>query len=137
MSQKQEELFKMWLSPPGVKFISPEAEQGYKERVTRIKDAIQLTKLPDRVPVLPIIGFFPAYYAGMTPYDLMYDYEKLVAAFTKYVLDFQPDAHVGAVGPGPGRFFEILDYKLYAWPGHGVPPEHSYQCIEGEYMKAD
>ncbi len=39
--------------------------------------------------------------------------------------------------PGPGKFFDILDYKLYSWPGHGVAPEQSYQCNEGEYMKAD
>ena len=35
------------------------------------------------------------------------------------------------------RMFEILDYKLYSWPGHGVSPEHPYQCNEAEYMKAD
>ncbi len=135
--ERQEEMFKRWLSPVGVNFISSEAEKAYKERVTRIKDAIQLRKKPDRIPVFPIIGFFPAYYAGMTPYDVMYDYEKLVEAYKKYVVDFEPDAHVGIVGISPGRFFEILDYKLYAWPGHGVSPQHSYQCIEGEYMKAD
>ena len=39
--------------------------------------------------------------------------------------------------PGPGKLFEILDYKLYSWPGHGVSPEYCYQCNEGEYMKAD
>ncbi|MEM2439974.1 MAG: uroporphyrinogen decarboxylase family protein [Candidatus Bathyarchaeia archaeon] len=134
--EKREELFKRWLSPEGVKFASEEAEKAYKERVTRIKDAIEM-KEPDRVPVFPIIGFFPAYYVGLTPYDMMYDYEKLTFAFKKYVLDFEPDAHGGAIGPGPGRFFDILDYKLYAWPGHGVPKESPYQCIEGEYMKAD
>ncbi|MEM3730434.1 MAG: uroporphyrinogen decarboxylase family protein [Candidatus Bathyarchaeia archaeon] len=135
--EKREELFKRWLSPQGVTFASEKAEKDYKERVTRIKDAIQLKKLPDRVPVFPIVGFFPAYYVGLTAYDMMYDYEKLTFAFKKYVLDFEPDAHGGAIGPGPGKFFEILDYKLYAWPGHGVPPESSYQCIEGEYMKAE
>ena len=135
--EKQEEMFKRWLSPQGIEFASPKAEEAYKGRVTRIKDAIQLKKTPDRVPVFPIVGFFPAYYVGLTPYDMMYDYEKLTMAFKKYVLDFEPDAHGGAIGPGPGRFFDILDYKLYAWPGHGVSPQHSYQCIEGEYMKAD
>ncbi|MEM3579846.1 MAG: uroporphyrinogen decarboxylase family protein [Candidatus Bathyarchaeia archaeon] len=134
--ERRETLFKRWLSPP-VKFANEKAEEAYKARVTRIKDAIQLRKLPDRVPVFPLIGFFPAYYVGLTPYDMMYDYEKLKMAFRKYVLDFEPDAHAGAIGPGPGRFFEILDYKLYAWPGHGVAPEYSYQCIEGEYMKSE
>jgi uroporphyrinogen-III decarboxylase len=136
MEVKQEELFNRWLSPP-VEFASEEAKSAYKARVTRIKDAIQLRKTPDRIPVFPLIGFFPAYYSGLTPYDMMYDYGKLKMAFKKYVLDFEPDAHAGAIGPGPGRFFEIMDYKLYAWPGHGVAKEHSYQCIEGEYMKAD
>ncbi len=136
MAEKQDELFNRWLSPT-VEFVDEKAEEAYKARVTRIRDAIQLKKTPDRVPVFPLVGFFPAYYAGMTPYDMMYDYEKLKVAFRKYVLDMEPDAHGGAIGPGPGKFFAILDYKLYAWPGHGVPPHCSYQCIEGEYMKAD
>lgn len=136
MEEKQEELFNRWLSPQ-IEFADEKAGEAYRARVSRIKDAIQLKKKPDRVPVFPLIGFFPAYYAGLTPYDMMYDYEKLKIAFKKYVLDFEPDAHAGAIGPGPGKFFEILDYKLYAWPGHGVAPQHSYQCIEGEYMKAE
>jgi len=135
--EKQEAMFQRWLSPQGVEFASAEAEKSYKARVTRIKDAVQLKKTPDRVPVFPFIGFFPAFHAGMTPEDMMYDYEKLSMAFKKYVLDFEPDAHLGVAIPGAGKVFEILDYKLYAWPGHGVSPNHSYQCLEGEYMKAD
>jgi len=136
MTEKQDELFNRWLSPP-IEFVDEKAEEAYKARVTRIRDAIQLKKTPDRVPVFPLVGFFPAYYAEMTPYDMMYDYEKLKIAFRKYVLEMKPDAHGGAIGPGPGRFFDILDYKLYAWPGHGVPRHSPYQCLEGEYMKAD
>ena len=34
--QKQGERFKALLSPPGVKFASPEAEGLYQERVTRL-----------------------------------------------------------------------------------------------------
>jgi uroporphyrinogen-III decarboxylase len=135
--EKQEARFQRWISPEGVTFASPEAERLYKERATRIKDAIQLKKKPDRVPVLLIPSFFPAFYAGLTPREVMYDYEKANNAWKKFYVDFQPDAHFGCVAPGPGRFFDILDYKLYKWPGHGVVPESTYQCIEGEYMKAD
>ena len=135
--EKQEAMFQRWLSPQDIEFASPEAERLYKERITRIKDAIQLKKFPDRVPVIPNIGFFPAFYAGITPQEAMYDYDKLHMAWKKYVLDFQPDAHIGCFVPGPGRVFGILDYKLYAWPGHGASPYHTYQCLEGEYMKAD
>ena len=140
--EKQDALFQMWLSPKDpqgndIKFQSPQAEKDYKGRVTRLIDAIQLKKLPDRVPVFTIHGFFPAFYAGFTPRDVMYDYDKLNMAFKKYVLDFAPDGHIGSVAPGPGKLFEILDYKLYKWPGHGVSPDVSYQCNEGEYMMAD
>lgn len=135
--ERQEAMFAKWLSPEGIEFVSPEAEKGYKARVTRVKDAIQMKKKPDRVPVAPLPSFFPAYYAGVTPKDVMYDYEKCAAAWKKFVLDFDPDVQMGCAGPGPGRFYEIVDYKLYAWPGHGVAPEHSYQAVEGEYMTAD
>ena len=135
--EKREAMFQRWLSGEGVKFASPESEKTYKERATRLKDAIELKKLPDRVPIFTIYGFYPASYAGFTNQEVMYDYDKCVVAWNKYVLDFAPDAHIGAVVPGPGKLFDVLDYKLYSWPGHGVAPEHSYQCNEGEYMKAD
>jgi uroporphyrinogen-III decarboxylase len=38
---------------------------------------------------------------------------------------------------GSGNVLEILDYKLYRWPGHGVPSHEPYQCVEDEYMRAD
>jgi hypothetical protein len=140
--EKQEALFQTWLSPKDptgkdLPFQSPEAAQQYKNRIHRIRDAIQLKKRPDRVPVVIAPSFFPVFHAGMTPRDVMYDYDKLAAAFKKFALDFGADAHIGATAPGPGRASEIMDYKLYSWPGHGVAPEHSYQCNEGEYMKAD
>jgi len=43
---------------------------------------------------------------------------------------------VGIGMEGPGPVFDILDYKLYHWPGHGVSPDVTYQAIEGEYVKA-
>jgi uroporphyrinogen-III decarboxylase len=135
-NEKLDDLAGKWLSPPGVEFNSPEAEKEYKGRVTRILDAVNL-KEPDRVPVFPMTGFFPAYAAGFTPYDVMYDYDKLMSSFSKYVLDFKPDAHGSVTVAPPGKAHDILDYKLYHWPGHGVSHMSSYQCLEGEYMKED
>ncbi len=139
---KQDALFERWLTPVdpqgnAIPFQSPEAEKAYKDRIGRIRDAIRLEGTPDRVPVVIAPSFYPAYHNEMTPHEMMYDYDKLYATFKKFALDFEPDAHIGATAPGPGKFFEILDYKLYSWPGHGVSAEHSYQCNEGEYMKAD
>jgi hypothetical protein len=140
--ERQEALFQRWLSPKDpqgndLAFQSPEAEKAYKESATRIKDAIQMKKSPDRVPVCLLPSFFPVYYSGMNPQEVMYDYDKCYAAFKKFTLDFAPDGHIGSTAPGPAKVYEILDYKQYAWPGHGVAPQHSFQCLEGEYMKAD
>ncbi len=139
--EKQAVQFKKLLTPKDpegndLKFQSSEAEAAYKGSISRIRDAIQL-KRPDRVPVIIFPGMYPVNYAGITLQEAMYDYDKCIVAFRKFVLDFAPDLHFGAAGPGPGRFYEILDYKLYAWPGHGVAPESSYQCLEGEYMTAN
>ncbi|OGN94887.1 MAG: hypothetical protein A2Y89_00935 [Chloroflexi bacterium RBG_13_51_18] len=99
-------------------------------------DAVNMKK-PDRVPIVPMVGFFGAYISGLTPYDAMYDYDKLMSSFSKFVLEYKPDAHVSVTVSPPGKLHDIIDYKLYAWPGHGVAKEHSYQCLEGEYMKAN
>ena len=136
-AEKQEELFARWISPEGVEFVSPEAEQLYKERATRIKDAVQLKKKPDRVPVMLIPSFAPAFYSGLTPYDVMYNYENNNEVWKKFSLAFQPDSHGGCAVPTPGKFLDILDFKLYQWPGHGVSKESTYQALEGEYMMAN
>jgi hypothetical protein len=140
--EKQEAAFEKLLSPKDPQgndlvFQSPEAEASYKASITRLKDAIQMKKEPDRVPVTVLPSMFPFTNAGMTVQEAMYDYDKCAAAFKQFILDYKPDMHIGAAAPGPGKFFEILDYKLYAWPGHGVAPEHPYQCLEAEYMTPD
>ncbi len=134
--EKLERMFDSWATKQKINFVSPEAEKTYRERVARIKDVVQL-KVPDRIPIYANIGFFPAYYAGISPEEAMYDYDKLVSAWRDYILDLQPDVHGGSAIPGPGKAFEILDYKLYLWPGHGTPSDTPYQCVESEYMKAD
>ena len=94
--------------------------------------------MPDRVPVTPFFGFFPAFYAGITCEEAMYNYDKLSIAAKKTVIDFEPDMYINPhdyVSSGP--LLEILDYKRLKWPGHGVDPNHSYQFIEAEYMKSE
>ncbi|MBN1454201.1 MAG: hypothetical protein JW963_24500 [Anaerolineales bacterium] len=142
---KEEKFEAIWqgkLSPKGpdgnpLPFQSPEAEKAYKDRILRFKDAIEMKKLPDRVPVTVFPSMFPWKNAGMTVEEAMYDYGKCAEVFQNFVLELEPDMHWGAYAPGSGKMYEILDYKLYSWPGHGVSPEYSYQANEGEYMLAD
>jgi uroporphyrinogen-III decarboxylase len=135
--ERREERFKRWLSPPDVKFSSPEAEKGYKGRVTRFIKVIKLEE-PDRVPVMLPAGFYPAYYAGGTLKKVMYDYDELRRAWLKFLNDFELDTFGGPGLVLPGRMLDRIDYKLHHWPGHGLADDISlYQYIEGEYMKAE
>jgi hypothetical protein len=140
--EKRETRFATWASPKlpdgkDLPFQSPEAEADYKARVQRYKDVIELKK-PDRVPILIMATFMPANLLGVPPYDVMYDTDKLKSAYTKYLVDYKPDYYITPAFAGNGKIFDILDYKLLRWPGHGIPKEATgYQYVEGEYMKPE
>ena len=124
-----------WQNVP-IEFASPEIKQIYHDRVQLWRDAIALKK-PAHVPITPWIGLFPMRYAGFTGHDGYYDYEKLGIAWDKYHQDFQPDAIAMTLAMVPGKVFDILDYKMYDWPGHGTEEDTSYQYNEKEWMKDD
>jgi hypothetical protein len=134
--EKREERFKRWLSTDGVKFSSPETKKQYKARATRMMKAIKM-EIPDRVPVHLATGSIVAYNAGLTLQDVLYDSSKIKPAWIKFLNDYNQDS---ADGPGffSGRAYEILDYKVNRWPGHGLPPSQTmHQFVEKEYMQAD
>jgi hypothetical protein len=60
---KQEKRFETWLAAEDVPFTDDEAAEAYRDRVTLIKDAIQLKNTTARIPICPSAGFFPAQYA--------------------------------------------------------------------------
>jgi len=67
----------------------------------------------------------------------MYDYGKLLSASKRFLQDYKPDYYGSPAFIGSGKILDLLDYKLYRWPGHGVPQNSIYQYVEGEYMKAE
>jgi len=113
-------------------------EELFRERSNRVEDAVQL-KVPDRIPVAPNFGFFYAKYAGITPEEAHYDYDKWAMAIKKTVLDLQPDMYVSPrmILLAPGPVLDMVDFKQIKWPGHGVSSHHSFQFVEEEYMKAE
>lgn len=121
---------------PDMEFASKEAKGKYIKRVKRLKDVVELKK-PDRVPIVPNMGFYPAQYAGITAEEAMYDYDQLGKAWKKFNNDFNFDSLTTAALIGSGPVFETLGFKLYRWPGNGTKPNAPYQCVEKEYMKAD
>jgi hypothetical protein len=134
--EKREARLQSWMDVSAMQFANEEAKARFQANTQMVKDVLALKK-PQRVPVLPWIGVYPAEYGGITVEEAMYDYDKLGQAFTKFNVDFLPDNLVSASLMGPGKVFDMLDYKVYHWPGHGTPADTSYQCVEDEYMAAE
>ncbi|MGD0230980.1 MAG: uroporphyrinogen decarboxylase family protein [Syntrophorhabdales bacterium] len=136
-AEKREARFQTWLSAQGVLFQSPEAEAAYRAAITRLRDALEREKTPDRVPVLLFGTFMVAHLYGLTPYEAMYDTDKLVVAHKRFLVDYKPDYSSSPAFIGAGKVFEKLDYRQYRWPGHGVSKESVYQYVEDQYMHAE
>ena len=115
--------------------LSP--EELFQAREKRVSDAVAL-KEPDRVPVMTKSGFFPAFYAGITCREAMYDSSKVIMAWSKFLEDFEPDM---ADNPFSTRFIgallDALGCKQLLWPGNGLGENAYYQFVEGEHMAAD
>ena len=135
-TEKREKRFEKWLSTEGMEFNSPEAEQKYKDIVTRYIKVINLEE-PDRVPVSLPTGTLPIYMAGMTYKEAMYDNEKLCKAYMNVFHVFKGDNFAPPM-MSSGKAADILDSKMSKYPGHGLPDDaDGNQFVEGEYMKAD
>ena len=133
---KTQERLEHWCSAPGIEFKNAEAEEAYQKRAKRIADVIQL-KVPDRVPIVPSFGMFPAIDNGFTCEEVMFDYDKAHKAWTQTVIDFEPDLFLNSSYAFSGHVLEALDYKPLKIPGRGISPDHVYQFVEAEYATAD
>ncbi len=136
-AEKREARFKKWIAAEGIQFESPAAETAYKKAVERFRNIALLEKLPDRIPVMALGTFMQTELYGVTPYEAMYDVDKMLATQMRFLNDFKPDYGGAPALIGSGKILEILDYKQYKWPGHNLPKDSGYQYVEGEYMMAD
>ncbi len=137
--QKRQHRLNNLLNTTGMKFPDPEAEKNYKLRAQRLIDVYNVRE-PDRVPVNLPIGNLPLNLYGVNARTAMYDYEKAFKAAAnfneKYGDELEYTTTMTFFAPGP--VLDILDYKIYAWPGHGIPESATgWQYVEGEYMTAD
>jgi hypothetical protein len=136
--EKREVRFQRWLSAPGVTFSSPEAQAGYRARVTRIVRCLRLEE-PDRVPCILTPGKFPLHYAGITTHTAMYNAEEAKRAWRLFLRDFPSDTCATPTFEiSSGRANEIMGSLTMKWPGHGLAVDAEMnQYVEGEYMMAD
>jgi len=127
-----------YLNTEGKVFIDSEAEKAYKRRAQRMADVLNVEE-PDVVPVILPVGNLPLSLHGLNAHTAMYDHEKAIQAYMKFNEQYSAELeHFAVPMLSSGRALDILDYKIYKWPGHGMPENASgWQYLEGEYMSDD
>jgi hypothetical protein len=138
--QKREQRIRWWQSSiDGIKFIDKEARGAYKIRMQRLIDVYNIDE-PDRVPVHCHVAQLPYFLYGSNYYTGIYNYDKTVEIYEKFNNEYaeELDCFFSPAMVFSGKALDILDYRLYLWPGHGLPREAAeIQFVEGEYMKAN
>jgi uroporphyrinogen-III decarboxylase len=125
-------------STEGINFVSPEAKKAYQVRSKRLIDVYNVQE-PDRVPLSLPVGNLPFIMSGVNYRTAMYDYVQVVEACRKFNDKYSSSLEYYASPMSmPGKVMDLLDYRLYVWPGHGLALNSEvFQFKEGEYMKAD
>jgi hypothetical protein len=117
--------------------MANDGDELFKAREKRVNDAVAL-RIPDRVPIMILSGFYPAFQSGITCREAMYEPDKAIAAWSNFLHEYEPDMidnpfATRVIGPS----LEALDYKQLKWAGYGLGENESYQFIEAEYMKPE
>jgi hypothetical protein len=134
--ERREMRFGRWLNPPETTFTSDDIKHNYMNRVGRVINAITFENTPDRVPTLSPASFLPCFLYGVTCKEVMYDIDLAVDLWLRFLREYPTDLVKGPSYCGTGKAFEILDYKLYRWPGYNLPDNVGFQAVEGEWMKS-
>ena len=124
-----------WQNIP-IEFATPEVAEAYRDRVQLYRDVLDLKK-PATVPIAPGSASCRSASSGTPAKQAYYDYEIFKDDWFRFHEETRPDGIGLTLGIVPGKLFDILDYHLYDWPGHGTPEDTCYQYSEQEWMKGD
>ncbi len=136
-AEKRNIRLEAWVRADGIRFESPEAKAKYQQRATLFKDALELHKTPERVPVAGLGGAFIYRRAGIPQKATMYDrWDEAAEAAVRFHRDFEPDS-CAMLFLMSGASMELLGQTNMKWAGCGLPDDVQYQFVEQQYMKAD
>ncbi len=136
-AEKRKVRLEAWVQAEDIQFESPEAKATYQKRATLFKDALEMEKIPERVPIAGLGGAFIYRRCGIPQKATMYDrWEDAAEAAVKFHKDFEPDSSA-MLFLMSGASMELLGQTNLKWPGCGLPDDIQYQYVEQEYMKAD
>jgi hypothetical protein len=112
--------------------LSPE----FLARLKRLDDAAKL-RLPDSVPVAPLVTYYPNVVRGVSNREVHYDRALRVRLWREATVDHEWDAAppIGHLLDAPP--LELIGATQYKWPGGGSSDNQPFQYVEGEYMLQD
>lgn len=137
--------------------MSADYEELHDQRKERLERAYGL-KVPDRVPVTGVSGFFAAGYCGISHREYLDDYEKSSRAAMRTSVDFGADTATGGAGglgvlpltlglmgdygglvssSVNGKIHDILGVRYGRFPGRELPDDKPFQFIGQEFMRPD
>jgi hypothetical protein len=126
-----------WVRGDGIQFESLEVQKNYRKRAQRFRDALEMEKVPDRVPIAGLGGAFIFRRLGVPQKSTMYDrWQEAADAAIQFQVDFEPDSATFLFLMS-GASMELLGQTNMKWAGYGLPDDIQYQFLEQEYMKAD
>jgi hypothetical protein len=139
-AQKRARRINRWQSSvQEINFVNPAAQQKYLLQLQRLIDVLNVEE-PDRVPVGFHLAQIPFKLAGISFHNGIYDYQQLAQVYDWFNTEHaaELECFIDPMLTPPGKVLDILDYKLYVWPGHGLPIDATeIQYVEGEYMMPD
>jgi hypothetical protein len=99
--------------------------------------AVFRLEIPDRVPVVPLFGYFLCRYSGIASADIWVDAGKRRRAWDRVYRELgEFDAVYVVTTANPLVFSWIMPMKT-KWPGKELPPDAVVQTIEEEVMHED
>jgi hypothetical protein len=112
-------------------------QELFDQRLARVLAAATCQQ-PDQIPVFGPFQKFPYQFAGVTFKQAMNDYALARQACHQFLDYYQPEVDFGPILAYPAKAMELLGWKAFKWPGHGLDNDNAmYQYLDGEYMTAD
>jgi hypothetical protein len=123
VEQKRQSRLNDFVNGRDINFINPQCKADYQMRAKRLADVYSIQE-PDRVPLNVPLGDTAYILNGVNMRSAMYDHNQAAASCKKFNEKYSEALEVYAFPfIQPGRIMEILDYKLYSWPGFGLPQD--------------
>jgi len=104
-----------------------------EERLQAVFDC----RVPDRVPVVPLLGYFLSQYAGITSMELWLNNKKRLMAWDKFYYELgEFDAVYHDNSSNPLAQLWVIP-MITKWPDKDLPPDAQAQQVEEEVMKIE